>query len=638
MEKKNLSWIREKFISACSQGDMENIEKYSSIDVNFYQFYLLESITPLHAATKNNHPCVVRLLLSRGADINAKTSRGFNNTPLHCAVKSEYVGIVEILLHNDADLTLTDYKNQTPFFIAVSAQLPRLPEILLRYGEKSEILSEEYRSYYKLCGFLFKNDLVGAKNFLKTLKDVNFEDLNEESPIYFAVCKNWLEITKMLLEKGARADPHLKYLDSKPLLQIALKNGSREIVSLLLDHGARIYRNEQNWLKMGTRYMDTLLDKQVFSKFFQQHDFYLKAPDQNGNTILHWTCKNGKYESVKTFLDRFPELINSKNTARNSPLSYALRYDSSMKIANFLLKCDGIDPVDDLYHACEQETDDRLIKALTRLNDKLLTTKDKAGTLLHWASRNMNSSKPLQYLLSLDRLEVNERNNVGDTPLHENNNLIADNNRNEIALFAQCKKTELLLQYGANPWAENLSKQTPNQLLAHCQKFRNRVHNCPIPTILQKLYVMCRCCVNSTILGIFQDNFYENAIEDCIIGHFYNELENLKKYVINSNPKKTLFDVLFMNRRQMVQYSSNQILLAIYESCDDNFELKFFHYGFWLNLQMKRGLRRKPVIEAAKETLSALIGYRVPESCSENVLNYFDNNFLEKFNNEPYEF
>ncbi|MEW6741037.1 MAG: ankyrin repeat domain-containing protein [Nitrospirota bacterium] len=59
--------------------------------------------TPLMCAVEGGHVEIVKLLLSKGADVNTKSSRG---TALHVAVERGHAEIVRLLLDNGADLSI----------------------------------------------------------------------------------------------------------------------------------------------------------------------------------------------------------------------------------------------------------------------------------------------------------------------------------------------------------------------------------------------------------------------------------------------------------------------------------------------------------------------------------------------------
>ena len=75
--------------------------------------------TLLHAFVKLGNQLAIRLLLYKGADINAKLeSNGY--TPLHMAVESDNSVIVALLLDNGADPFAQDIKDMTAWALAIS--------------------------------------------------------------------------------------------------------------------------------------------------------------------------------------------------------------------------------------------------------------------------------------------------------------------------------------------------------------------------------------------------------------------------------------------------------------------------------------------------------------------------------------
>lgn len=71
--------------------------------------------TPLHAAAKIGNKEILRLLLTRKANVNAQDPEG--RTPLHVAVMSKMES-VEVLLEFGADTTLTSIRRHTPLQLA----------------------------------------------------------------------------------------------------------------------------------------------------------------------------------------------------------------------------------------------------------------------------------------------------------------------------------------------------------------------------------------------------------------------------------------------------------------------------------------------------------------------------------------
>ena len=68
-------------------------------------------ITPLHYAVIKGNLEITDILLSYGANVNARNN--FNETPLHCAFHSSPLKVVHKLLDNGADIRATDDAGRT---------------------------------------------------------------------------------------------------------------------------------------------------------------------------------------------------------------------------------------------------------------------------------------------------------------------------------------------------------------------------------------------------------------------------------------------------------------------------------------------------------------------------------------------
>lgn len=143
-------------------------------------------------ASLNSDVAVTRLLLDRGADPNATTSRGF--PVVAAAASNPNPAVVELLLDHGADAT-----DPVVLRSAARNRNPAVAELLLAHGA----------------------------------------DATNSSALYFAATNRNPAVARLLLDRGA--DPN-EFLSARtPLHQAARFNPNAAVVELLLDRGANIH-------------------------------------------------------------------------------------------------------------------------------------------------------------------------------------------------------------------------------------------------------------------------------------------------------------------------------------------------------------------------------------------------------------
>ena len=88
--------------------------------------------TALHEAADGQRPEAARLLLARGADVNARDATG--DTPLLVAARRGAAPVIEVLLGAHADTGAADARGGTALMLAVAAQSQPSVELLLANG------------------------------------------------------------------------------------------------------------------------------------------------------------------------------------------------------------------------------------------------------------------------------------------------------------------------------------------------------------------------------------------------------------------------------------------------------------------------------------------------------------------------
>ncbi|XP_053456749.1 ankyrin repeat and SOCS box protein 14 isoform X5 [Nycticebus coucang] len=228
--------------------------------------------TALHEAAKLGRQDMVKLMLASGAHVDPRSSYGF--TPLALAAQNGHTEIMEILLQKGANAHGQASDSSSILLEAASGGNPDSVILLIGYGADANIpknsghlpihVAADRGHLLALKTLIPVTDLVAIKQsgispvhcaaagahpqclelLIQAGFDVNFMldqrirkhyDDQRKSALYFAVSNGDLASVKLLLSAGA-----LPNQDPVNCLQIALRMGNYELISLLLRHGANV--------------------------------------------------------------------------------------------------------------------------------------------------------------------------------------------------------------------------------------------------------------------------------------------------------------------------------------------------------------------------------------------------------------
>ncbi len=127
----------QNLLDALKRGDKEAVEILlelgpNEIDINDEEC----GVTPLHLASSIGYIDIIRMLLEKGADINAQDNYG--QTPLYYASGQNNVEIVRMLLEGGADIEAKDKSGETVLYQAVRSKNAEMIELLLNRGADIE--------------------------------------------------------------------------------------------------------------------------------------------------------------------------------------------------------------------------------------------------------------------------------------------------------------------------------------------------------------------------------------------------------------------------------------------------------------------------------------------------------------------
>ena len=191
--------------------------------------FVMDEFQPLHFAIKNTMPEIVKLLLEKGADVNAVTSLGI--TPLCMATRVGDRQIIELLMSNNANVDLdtlivAERWNEAQKLLDTQPDIINKKPLLLHYTIR--------RGLTAATSWLLER---GANINIRT-KYLLDDFVASLTPIQGAIEAERVEITKILIEAGA--DVNAKTFGELELtaLQDAAAMGNLDLIRLLVEHQA----------------------------------------------------------------------------------------------------------------------------------------------------------------------------------------------------------------------------------------------------------------------------------------------------------------------------------------------------------------------------------------------------------------
>lgn len=173
----------------------------------------LKNMTNLMITSYFGHYVIVKVLLEKGAEVNAKVGR-YYRTALSLAAENGHDSVVKLLLDKGAKINSEDGRyHRTALSFAAENGHNSVVKLLLDKGAKVD--SSDYSQTPLLWAAKNGHESV-VKLLLQEAANIDVKGIFLRAPLSFAACKCHKAIVKLLLDEGARI-PERPQLPTAPV-------------------------------------------------------------------------------------------------------------------------------------------------------------------------------------------------------------------------------------------------------------------------------------------------------------------------------------------------------------------------------------------------------------------------------------
>lgn len=618
--------------------------------------------TPLHLAIRQKCAKTAEVLLKHGADIARKDSRG--KTPLHLAFESKQMDIVDLILSAHSSVTENPVDNEGLSHFHISCMRKKLKTVK---------------------GFLQNGVNINAPVHFNSVFWPGY------TPLHFASEFELKKVVKLLLKHGANfeakngigltpLDIAIKCTDTSKLWRDEVEDVFA-IIESILGQAASV-GNTDAFDDRGFSLLHVSCvnnDTSAIEHFLTAHPGDIDKPvnwtasDWLGYTPLHVAVHFDSKEAAELLLEKGAD-ISIKTAEGNTPLHEVFSLRSHLReieIPELIFTQENLIGDEGYSHfhiACSIGNIKAVEYFLGRGVDVNQATKftsvyEYTGqSPLHLAVSNIEVCEEVVQLLLRNGADVSARDAELNTPLHctkynskikiakillaQGADVNARNMYNETALLSTCfdsefaeskiipKKIQFLLESGADVNIENEEGEIPLMIFS---SWPNEVQD-KIECIVLMMKHVKKLRLIDYHVSKKNELYYFKLLADCEAQGYYKEAEFVEQCTkevelmtsVSLDSYTTLYNILGKSTNEMALHSENTDLQKIVTALD--FPKRYPTYGFLLKLQFKRGLARRPLLETAKESLSFITAFPLPDACSEKICQHLTNEDLQNIN------
>ena len=442
-----------------------------------------DGYTALHYSCSYGHVDIVRTLVKRKANVNARTDsgdmpltlaarNGYNNvvhallsdsqclvdakgrdgyTALHYSCRYGHVDIVRTLVKHKANVNARTDSGDTPLVLAAINKHDNVVHVL------SDINCELYaKDYTALLHLSCERGYAGIVRTLLTehKADVNAKTDSGDTPLTLAAINKHDNVVHALFS-DSQCLVDAKDKDAyTALLHLSCERSYLGIVrTLLTEHKADVNAKTDSG--------DTPLTLAAINKhdnvvhaLLSDSQCLVDAKGQDGYTALHYSCRYGHVDIVKTLVNHKAN-VNARTDSGDTPLTLAVRHGCDNVVhalSQFLVNTKGKDAYSALQYSCRYGRVD-IVRILVNHKANVNARTDSGDTPLTLAARDGHDNV-VHALLSDSQCLVDAKGQDGYTALYYS------------CIYRHVDIVRILINHKANVNARTDSGDTPLTLAA----------------------------------------------------------------------------------------------------------------------------------------------------------------------------
>ncbi|XP_033635280.1 transient receptor potential cation channel subfamily A member 1 homolog isoform X2 [Asterias rubens] len=303
----------------------------------------VELNTAIHVAVDSGKQEIVQMCLEKGANVNTFDYQ--RNTSLHVAAAAGHLNIVKLLLQRGARIDALNAERATALHRACAFNRQHVVEFLIKSGAKLERRDKD--NFTPLLIAASNGHSATIAELLKRGGNIRAVDKHEKSAVYWAAQENEVQALTVLLDhRKHKAKKLLMESDryNNTPLHIAAEKGYIQIVKILLERGASLEaknEEEQTALHLASKHGRV----HTLNELVRQDITGINDEDENSNSPLHLAATEGHAKCVLALIAAGAD-IEARNHTLWTPLDCSAA-NGWVKCATALLENDSpVDPID----------------------------------------------------------------------------------------------------------------------------------------------------------------------------------------------------------------------------------------------------------------------------------------------------